>query len=409
MNRGVVTSMQGKYEESNELLEQAYILAEDYLKNYFNEAVSFLTNPNFVEYKGEDFELMMIHYYKALNFIKMNNNEAALVECRRMNIRLNQFNDKYKSENKYKRDAFIHNLMGIIYEASGDYNNAFIAYRNAVDIYREDYQKLFGINAPEQLKKDLIRSAYLTGFKEDGKKYEESFGIKYEPLKKGEGQLLFIWHNGLGPVKTEWGINFIGVKGQGKLLTFENEEYGFSFPFFLDEEDDYEEKGLSKLQVLRVVFPKYTERQTVFNQASLSHEGKAVTLEKAEDINAIAFKSLNQRMVWEMSRSLLRLALKKATEYTVKKENDDLGAVVGMINAITEQADTRNWQTLPHTIYYSRISLPEGEQKVKLDLKSPLGKSQENEIAVNIKQGKTTFHTFHSLETSNTGMLNYGY
>src|SRR3546814_7467610 len=42
--------------------------------------------------------------------------EEALAECRRVNIRLQQLSDKYHSERKYQRDAFIHNLMGIIYQ-----------------------------------------------------------------------------------------------------------------------------------------------------------------------------------------------------------------------------------------------------------------------------------------------------
>ena len=64
----------------------------------------------------------MIHYYKALNFLKLNDREAALVECKRMNIKLNRLSDKYKSDNKYKKDAFIQILMGIIYDANDDYN-----------------------------------------------------------------------------------------------------------------------------------------------------------------------------------------------------------------------------------------------------------------------------------------------
>jgi hypothetical protein len=50
--------------------EKAYMLGEDYHVNYVNEAASFLLNPTIIEYKGEDFEILMVHYYKALNFLK---------------------------------------------------------------------------------------------------------------------------------------------------------------------------------------------------------------------------------------------------------------------------------------------------------------------------------------------------
>ncbi len=42
-----------------------------------------------------------------------------------------------KASLRYQHDAFANNLIGLIYDASGDYNNAFIAYRNAYDIYEE--------------------------------------------------------------------------------------------------------------------------------------------------------------------------------------------------------------------------------------------------------------------------------
>ena len=51
----------------------------------------------------------MVHYYKALNFIYLKDYEGALIEARRVNILLNQFNEKYKeNKNKYTRDAFSH-------------------------------------------------------------------------------------------------------------------------------------------------------------------------------------------------------------------------------------------------------------------------------------------------------------
>ena len=67
-NKGVVEQMLGNYAVSNDFFEKAYISSEDYQKNYVNEAVSFLSNPNFVKYNGESHELLMIHYYKAINY-----------------------------------------------------------------------------------------------------------------------------------------------------------------------------------------------------------------------------------------------------------------------------------------------------------------------------------------------------
>ena len=103
VNNGLVLSMLGRYDESNDFLEKAYLFGEDYRTNYLYEAASYLTNPNFAPYRGEDHEHLMLLYYKALNYVKQNNFEDALVECRRLNIRLQQLSDRYNSDKKYRR------------------------------------------------------------------------------------------------------------------------------------------------------------------------------------------------------------------------------------------------------------------------------------------------------------------
>ena len=397
-NKGVVSSMLNDYENSNYHFEQAYVYGEDYRKNYFNEAASFLVNPKLIKYPGEDHEHLLLLYYKALNYLQTNDYQAALVECRRLNNRLNGLSDKYKSDNKYKRDAFIHNLMGIIYEANGEYNNAFIAYRNAYDIYQQDFTKLFGLAAPEQLKQDLLRSAYLTGFKDQVRRYEKEFGIKYNHQPASNGELVFFWHNGLGPIKDEWSVNFTVLPGGDGVVTFANEDLGLNFPFTYEYDEDDDEVNLTDLEFFRVAFPKYVERPMTHMGATLANGNMRKDLEVAEDINAIAFKILEQRMVWEMGKSLLRAALKKAAEKAAEDEDEGLGLVVGLINAITEQADTRNWQTVPHSIFYTRMPLKAGQNKVNIELKQP--GSNFNKV-VNFtftgQKGKTVFHTYQTL------------
>jgi uncharacterized protein len=392
-NNGLLNSILGNYEQSNIEFEKAFTFGEDYRINYANEAVSFLTNPNFSYYKGEDHEHLMVLYFKAINYLKLNKPEEALVECRRLNIRLNQLSDKYISEKKLQRDGFIHCLMGIIYQSAKDYNNAFVAYRNAVEIYEGEYKDLFRMATPEQLKKDLLNTAYWTGFTDEYEHYKSRFGMTdYKPVQP-EAELVFFWHNGLAPVKDEWGINFVLNHGSDNMVVFSNDGLGLSFPFRVNDED---RKNLKSLEIVRVAFPRYQERPLYFQNAELQVDGRSFPLELTEDINQIAFHSLNQRMLEEFSKGLLRAALKKAAEHSVRKNNEQLGAVIGALNAITEKADTRNWQTLPHSIYYSRVPLREGANQVNFNIRN----GQPNGYGFNYqaKKGQTLFHTFSSLE-----------
>jgi uncharacterized protein len=394
-NKGLLNSIVGNYEESNEAFEKAFQFGEDYRINYASEAISYLTNPSFSPYRGEDHEHLMILYFKAINYLKQDKKEQALVECRRLNIRLNQLNDKYTSEEKLQRNAFVHTLMGIIYQSSEDYNNAFIAYRNAVDVYENEYSKFFKLSTPEQLKKDLLNTAWWTGFNEEFETYKSKFGMMEYTPSRPDAELVFFWHNGLAPIKDEWGINFVINRKGDDMFLFTNEGLGMSFPFHVREDKD--RKDLSSLEVFRVAFPRYQERPLYYRQARLELDGTSYPLELSEDINQIAFLSLRQRMVTELSKGLLRAALKKAAEHSVRKENDQLGAVIGLMNAITEKADTRSWQTLPHSVYYCRVPLKEGRNQVSFAIEN--GHSNGYSFTYEARKGQTLFHTFSSLES----------
>jgi uncharacterized protein len=398
VNKGLLLSILGEYEESNSYLEKAFLFGEDYRINYINEATSYFTNPNVVLYKGEDHEHLMLLYFKAINFLKLGQHEDALIECRRLNIRLNQLGDKYVAEEKLQRNAFIHTLMGIIYQSAKDYNNAFIAYRNAMEVYENDYSRMFGMVPPEQLKKDLLDAAWRTGFIDEFDNYKNKFEMRDYEASLQNADLVFFWHNGLGPIKAEWSINFVITPGPDHMMVFNNNEMGLSFPFKVD--DDKDRSSLTNLQFFRVAFPRYVERPVYYVSAKLERGSDTYDLQLAEDINKVAFYSLNQRMLQEFAKGLLRAALKKAAEQSIRKKDDRLGAVLGMVNALTEKADTRNWQTLPHSIYYSRIPLQEGKNDLKLLLYS--GRSQDStayNFTYQVKKGQTLFHTFSSLET----------
>jgi hypothetical protein len=403
LNKGTLAWMQQDYQKATEYFNEADLFIEDQRKSIANEALALLTNPATKPYVPEDFENVMLNFYKALSYIELGNTESALVECRRVNEKLYALNDKYPKnyKNRYSDDAFAHVLMGLIYDSSKDYNNAFIAYRNALKIYEENYTQNFGTPAPMQLKEDLLRTAYQTGLNQEYEFYKEKFGFDFSKSDKNEGDLVFIWLSGLGPVKDEWSINFSALNGRDGYLTMVNEGEDITFPFYVGNMDRNTRHSLNDLEFVRVAFPKYAERIPVFTNASIVvNDSLSYQLDKAEDINAIAFKTLRDRMLREMANSLLRLATKKALENYARSKDDTIGLFVGILNAVTEKADTRNWQTLPHSIHYRRISLKEGENNLSLQVQSPNGSVQNQSIQVTIKAGQTNFFTFHNMESN---------
>lgn len=401
VNLGTVNSLMGNYEESNEWFEKAYIFHEDERKSGGDVVATYLVNAAATLYLGEDHEHLYVLYYKALNFMKMGRLEEAMVEVRRMEILLNQLDDKYSSEKKFDKDAFVHLLMGLIYDAQGDINNAFIAYRNAVEIYDTEYREFFDYRVPVQLKKDLLRTARQMGFRNEVSYYEKKFDMDApKPFPKDSSQVVMFWHNGLGPVKDSWEIAFIIVPAPGRrdLVYFRNDEYGFVFPFRVDDD---EFNSLNDMRTFKIAFPKYVERKQIHQTASISYGSQEAQFEKAETINQISFKLLEQRMLLEMGQAILRVALKKAAEHALR-ENDNQGAALAMAiySYASEQADTRNWQTLPHSIEYARLTVPAGENAIRF--KTGSKKIEMDPVGVELKieteAGKTSFFTYHSLE-----------
>ncbi|MFZ4400093.1 MAG: COG3014 family protein [Bacteroidales bacterium] len=399
-NKGWLNWMMNENAESNIALDEADKMIEDYQKNYGLEALALITNPNVKPYKPEDFEVVMVNYFKALNYLNTGKYSDALVEVRRINEKLNQLNDKYPDhKNRYQDDAFAHLIMGLIYDANREYNDAFIAYRNALNVYENSYVKNFNMQVPEQLKWDLMRAAYRTGFNEELRFYEQKFNLKYENKPNEGGELVFFWHNGLGPVKSEWSINFTKTGSDNGFVTFANEQYGLSFPIYIGDKSDNEKSGFSKLSFLRIAFPKYLERKPFFSNAEITANGKTYPLQYAQDINGIAFKTLNDRMLREMGNAILRLATKKAIEAAARKENEDLGSAIGIVNALTEKTDTRNWQTLPYSISYTRIAMPVGENSIDFSAFSSGAAPKKEMLKFNILKGKTVFFNYSNLES----------
>lgn len=392
LNKGVVSFMLGERDTSNAYFEKAYLFKEDYVRNPAWDALGFVYNPTITPYVGEDFEVIYLHYYKILNFLQMARYDYARVEAKRLEIKLERLNETYKNANKYRDDGFLYVLMGLVYEANDEDNNAYVAYKKAYQSYKESFGTIVQSGIPNQLKNDLVRLAYQLGFDQDLDKWEKEFGIVYSPKDKNKGELLFIWQNGLGPVKIQWSLNFLLNRNMG-MVYFVNNDFGLAIPFPITDE---QWESLKYVGSLRIAFPKYVERPLVYSAANMVANNQTFPLQKVSDINAIAIKQLNDRMLLEVGQGLLRVALKKAGEIAIKKQNQYVGLGMEIYDFISEQADTRNWQTLPHDIYYVRIPLAQGEQLVSLRMDG----SQQNEqkFTFNIIKGQTTYGFYHALE-----------
>jgi len=409
MEKGRTSHLIGEYENSNRYFNEADALLEKGLNSVGDALVGTLVNPMSQTYKGEDFEKFMIHYYKALNYLYLHKREDAIVEARRISLQSQEQGDKFnEKDNRYSKDAFSLMLQGLIYESDGDVNNAFIAYRNAAEVYLGSKDKTwYGTSIPKELQLDVLRTAELNGFKSELNRFEELFGLKYEPKPKSEGgDLIFFWENGLAPVKQQEEFMFSLIRGGDGNLVFTNVTGTIFIPY--NSAYGSNDINLNSVESLRATYPKYVAEPSYFDSATLGSGQEVKDLEKTENINELAFRTLDQRFLKEMGKILTRLAVKKSAEYILKesakkngkngKDNallEGLGFGMQLYSLLSEKADTRNWQTLPAEILYTRIPLQKGNNILTLTLKGTKGEETKT-IQVN-GTGKLQFYNYSTL------------
>ena len=71
----------------------------------------------------------------------------------------------------------------------------------------------------------------------------------------------------------------------------------------------------------------------------------------------------------------IKLKNKKKKEKKERAQREALALGLQIFNFATEKADTRNWQSLPHTIYYTRVPLQKGVNIISLQLNGYSSKS----------------------------------
>lgn len=390
MDRGMLLHLAGRYKESNSFLAKAEKRIDElYTKSLSAQAGAFLTNDNLLPYEGEDFEKVMIHLIAALNYTYLGEWDGALVEARKVDHKLTLLNQRHQKGNTYREDAFARYLSGILYEARGEVNEAFIDYRKAHDIYL-DYQKAYGTPVPPTLSSDLLRTTEALGLSEEHQYYKELFpGISwtgYIDLRQ-QGELIFISYDGLSPVKTD---TFIDAYIPEKQVTVRED----------DDHDEQEKVETTKLKPVRLALPKFVPRPSriAYGELKLLQNGQVAASQKsflADDISAIAIRNLEEHMGEITLKAIARAAAKYSLSKEVENKTKDnpyswlFGIASDLYPVLSEQSDKRSWRTLPGQIRMARITVPPGEYAVIAEYYSPQGQLlTKKEYAITLRAGE---------------------
>src|SRR5437899_1858364 len=175
MDRGMVQYVAGRYTDSVQSLSAAEALTEDlYTRRIRSEVEAFLTSDNALPYEGEEFEKVLLNVFMALDYVQLGLWDDALVEARKVDHKLTVLADRNQKRMTYNKDALARYLSGLLYEATGDRSNAFVAYRLALEAF-EYYQKSYGTAVPDLVRQDLLRVTEALGLNQEHQEYQRAF------------------------------------------------------------------------------------------------------------------------------------------------------------------------------------------------------------------------------------------
>ena len=360
MNRGMILRMDGQYEASNAAFEEAKKIAEPLQAVSITEQAGAVSvNDTMRSYAGEDFELVFLHAYKALNYLELNEPDSARIEAMQIDVRMQEIKDNY-----FHEDGFARYLMGMIFEALEEEDDALIAYRHAYEAYK-NLQDKFRVPVPVSLKKDLLRLTYKLGFDNEHDKLRAEFSdVKWskEDSHKGKGELIVLFNNNLAPKKREKVIQSVA---SGKFV--------------------------------RIALPYYISRPLRATHMTVNSGNHEVKGEMVENLDAIAKSTLQDQIPMITARTIARAVVKNQTASKVGDKNPLVGLLLNILGAASESADTRSWVTLPHNIHLARLSLEPGEYDFDVGVYngSSAAVDKRRFENVRIRSGEKVFRTFH--------------
>lgn len=383
LNKGTLLRFQGDYAASNQEFDSAKRLMEHLNAISVTEQTgSVVVNDTVKAYEGTGNEQYLIYAFKELNYLQSGNIDDAAVEARQFDIKQRLTAEKNPSA-AYLSGAFVRYLNGMVYEEAGESDAARIDYSKAVDGYKA-LSSITGSGVPADLKSDLDRLEEPRS-RQDSRRLQKSAAAAGQSAGAPEsGEVVFILHDGLGPTLAESIARIVNPDPQNGAA------------------------------ILSIAVPRFVQRPVPVAHFELSAGSASAPSELVDDVNAIARKSLEDRLPAITARALARMVLKNAMARNIKNQNGDNGSGAVLLSIVTdvsaivsERADTRSWSLLPGNILMARLPLPPGKHDLKVTYYDHAGNvvATRDYDAVSVVAGRKVFVSDYYLSQSATAKI----
>lgn len=355
LNRSVILRLQGEFALSNRSLEAAKSALEPLLAISLSEqTLASAINDQQRAYLPHGFEQIYIHVFKILNYLELDDLASARVEVLQMDVTLNRLNE---NNGIPAQNTFPRYLSGVVFEMGGEWDQALIAYRQAVIAFQESQQ-----SPPDFLILDMLRLMDHLDLHAQRVQLQKRYGVINWTRQKSylkQGHLLLLFAEGLAPLRKEVAIQAVDPK--------DGELYRIAIP-----------RHQSRVSLTQ---PPYFQ----MNQATYSGELIA-------NMNSVAEQTLAQQIPAITARAVARVAVKHRVVKESTQEAPLLGLIANVATVASERADTRTWSTLPSGWWAVKIPLDKGQYQVR-----PLFGSQTKAVPIEIFPRDFRLMVFHRL------------
>ena len=354
LDKAMLLRMQDQFEDSNIAFEQAKTLTQELDAISLREqAAAVLINDSMRSYLPRIFEQVLIHCFQAINYLQLEQYDEARVE-------ILQLDELLKQEDEIQI-PFARYLSGLVFEFNHELDNTLIAYRKAYHAYLSNNSAI-----PLILQEDLLRLTDYLGLDEEHQKFAYEFALKDWPRQQEINQqaraIAFVF-NGLIPRRHSLEINA---------------------------------HSPTDGQLHRISTPFYEHRAVRVYRAELSTGSSASSSEIMAELDKHARAALEKEMPAIIARTIARVSIKNEVVDKTRNNTPALSFALNIATFLTEQADTRAWNTLPQQILVMRLNLPPGSHNIKLSLSgSSLPGTIQSWQQVNINKGEVKMFIYH--------------
>lgn len=364
LDTGMLYHFSGEYEKSNHALEQAERKIEElYTESLTKGVASFILNDNASDYEGEDYEDVYLNIFKAINYLRLGKYDSAMVELRRIHIKLNLLEDRYKKEVAAYKDS--EEGGGQIEAVDNPFHNDALARYLGMLLYR--YQ---GDRDGTRIEREFFQQAFLS--------QKGLYDFLPPPLPDAElsrekAHLSILAFTGRSPTKLEETLRlqtvedgvWITMSGQGE--DYVNALMGFRYLFM---------PGVPAGYQFRLSYPRMKLLGSRIDRILIRANGEILgELPLLEDMEKIAYATFLAKQPLVMVRAIARVVSKGiAKELAVEaafSHSDEMGLLAWLSlnigTELSEGADLRVGRYFPARAYGMDYTLPPGEYNIVLE------------------------------------------